>query len=277
MLRVTRSFRQSCSGRGDGKLSAPAFFLAAIVVMLPALPTRAQKWERLGPPGGIVISLAAGPDGTAYLGTPDGHVFASADRGEHWELRGRAGDRLDGVVVRIVPDPRAASRLLAALWFRGSAGGGVFESKDGGRSWKLAGLGDQAVRALEQSLSEPKVWVAGTRTGVFRSVDDARSWQRITRADDLELQNVDSLAVDPRDSQTIYVGTYHLPWKTTDGGANWNAISAGMIDDSDVMSLHIDAREPRRIFSSACSGIYRSEDGGGSWTKLEGIPYASRR
>src|SRR5215469_182734 len=147
MLRVTRSFEQSFSGRGEYKLSAPAFFLAAIVVMLPALPTRAQKWERLGPPGGIVVSLAAASDRTVYLGTPDGHVFASGDRGEHWELRGRAGDRLDGVVQQIVPDTRNANRVLAALWFRESASGGVFESMDGARSWKLAGLPDEAVRA----------------------------------------------------------------------------------------------------------------------------------
>src|SRR5262245_44727662 len=242
-----------------------------------AQPTCAQKWERLGPPGGIVISLAAASDGTVYLGTPDGHVFASSDRGEHWELRGRAGDRLDGVVQGIVPDARNSERMLAAMWFRDSAGGGIFESTDGARNWKLTGLRDEPVRALEQSLSDPEVWVAGTRTGVFRSDDDAGSWRRITRADDTELQNVDSLAVDPRDAQTIYVGTYHLPWKTTDGGKTWNSISTGMIDDSDVMSLRIDTREPRRVFSSACSGIYRSEDGGASWTKLQGIPYSSRR
>jgi photosystem II stability/assembly factor-like uncharacterized protein len=277
MVRVIRSLKPSFSGPGEPKLSGPALFLAVFVVVLGPGLARASRWERLGPPGGIVISLAAASDGTVYLGTPDGHVFASDDRGEYWELRGRAGDRLDGVVQRIVPDARNRSRVLAAVWFRNSRNGGVFESTDGARSWKLVGLKDEAVRALEQSSSDPRTWVAGTRTGVFRSIDDARSWQRITRVDDPELANVDSMAVDPRDAQTIYVGTYHLPWKTTDGGKSWNLISAGMIDDSDVMSLRIDARDPRRIFSSACSGIYRSEDGGASWTKLQGIPYSSRR
>jgi len=224
----------------------------------------------------MVISLAAASS-AVYLGTPDGHIFASRDRGEHWELRGRAGARLDGVVQRIVPDARNADRLLAAVWFRGAPGGGIFESADGASTWKLAGLKDEAVRALEQSPSDPRVWVAGTRSGVFRSTDDAQSWQRITPAADPELQNIDSLAIDPREAQTIYVGTYHLPWKTTNGGETWNSISAGMIDDSDIMSLRIDAQDPRRIFSSACSGIYRSDDAGASWTKLQGIPYSSRR
>jgi photosystem II stability/assembly factor-like uncharacterized protein len=225
----------------------------------------------------MVISLAAAVDGTVYLGTPDGHIFASSDHGEHWMLRGRAGGRLDGVIQRIVPDARDAKRLLAAVWFRQVDRGGVFASVNAGKSWRPIGLGEEAVRALEQSASDPKVWVAGTRSGVFRSTDDGQTWQRITQADDAELQNVDSLAIDPHDAQTIYVGTYHLPWKTSDGGKTWVSISAGMIDDSDIMSLRIDTENPRRIFSSACSGIYRSEDGGATWTKLQGVPYSSRR
>src|SRR5215470_7420758 len=290
MLRVIRSLHRLSCGRKEQKLWAPALFfrrpIRSALTVLPwvvlcalafARPALCQHWERLGPPGGMVISLAAASDGTVYLGTPDGHVFASADQGQHWELRGRAGDRLDGVVQRMVVDSRNPQRMLAAVWFRDSPAGGVFESADGAKTWKLAGLGSEAVRALEQSPAEPGVWVAGTSSGVFRSTDDTKSWQRISPAEDPELQNIDSLAIDPREAQTIYVGTYHLPWKTTDGGRTWRAISAGMIDDSDVMSLHIDSENPQRIFSSACSGIYRSEDGGASWTKLQGIPYSSRR
>jgi len=289
MLRVIGSLHRRIGGRKEPKLFAPAFFLvrpirsvlrvlpSIVVILAFARPALCQHWERLGPPGGMVISLAAASDGTVYLGTPDGHVFASADQGQHWELRGRAGDRLDGVVQRMVVDSRNPQRMLAAVWFRDSPAGGVFESADGAKTWKLAGLGSEAVRALEQSPAEPGVWVAGTSSGVFRSTDDAKSWQRISPAEDPELQNIDSLAIDPREAQTIYVGTYHLPWKTVDAGRTWHSISAGMIDDSDVMSLHIDSENPQRIFSSACSGIYRSEDGGASWTKLQGIPYSSRR
>src|SRR5215470_8317637 len=290
MLRVIRSLHRLICGRKEQKLWAPALLFrrpirSALTVLPSAVmcalafsrPAFCQHWQRLGPPGGMVISLAAAFDGTVYLGTPDGHVFASRDRGGHWELRGRAGDRLDAVVQRIVVDTRNPNRMLAAVWFRDSRAGGVFESADGAKTWKLAGLGSEAVRALEQSASDAAVWMAGTRSGVFRSTDDAKSWQRITPVEDPELQNIDSLAIDPRDPQTVYVGTYHLPWKTTDGGNNWHSISAGMIDDSDVMSLRIDAQNPQRIFSSACSGIYRSEDGGALWTKLAGIPYSSRR
>ncbi len=238
----------------------------------------AQRWERLGPEGGQVVSLAAAKNGTVYLGTPDGHVFVSTDEGNHWELRGRAGGRLDGVVQALLVDMRDPQRVYAAIWdLDPQAGGGVFESKDGGRTWTSAGLAGEAVRALRQSPSEPDVLVAGTRTGVFRTADGGVSWQRITPPGDPELRNLDSLAINPDHSGTIYAGTYHLPWKTTDAGKTWAPIHSGMIDDSDVMSLEIDRENPDRIFASACSGIYRSADGARSWTKLQGIPYTSRR
>jgi len=282
VLHDIRFLEKNHSGSGGGYSAGPVFFLGAaafLAFVLLAAPcaVTGQGWNRLGPPGGMVLSLASAVDGTVYLGTADGHIFGSADRGDHWELRGRVGGRLDGVVQRMVADSAHRQRILAAVWFRDTTEGGVFESGDGGRSWRLVGLGNEAVRTLEQSASDPAVWVAGTRRGVFRSRDDAKSWQRITAADDPELQNVDSLAIDPRDAETIYVGTYHLPWKTSDGGKTWKPIAAGMIDDSDIMSLRIDAQNPQRVFSSACSGIYRSEDGGATWTKLQGIPYSSRR
>jgi photosystem II stability/assembly factor-like uncharacterized protein len=294
MPSVTGLAEKSISGP-DGNFSSgpvsvllmhflPPFFAQAALLVailfscLLAHPAEAQNWDRLGPPGGNVISLAASSDGTVYLGTPDGHIFASTDRGEHWQLRGRAGTRLDGVVQRILPDKDNPARLLAAVWYQDPAqGGGIFQSLDGARHWSLAGLSGEAVRALEDSESDPRVWVAGTRRGVFRSRDGARTWESITPAGNAELQSIDSLAIDPSNPQIIYAGTYHLPWKTLDGGRTWFSIASGMIDDSDIMSLSIDASEPHRIFSSACSGVYRSDDAGASWTKLQGIPYASRR
>src|SRR5262249_2106442 len=69
----------------------------------------------------------------------------------------------------------------------------------------------------------------------------------------------------------------HLPWKTSDGGKTWKAVTAGLIDDSDIMSMRVDATNPARLYLSACSGIYRSDNRGEQWTKLQGIPYSARR
>jgi len=226
----------------------------------------------------MVVSLGAGGGGTVYLGTADGHVFASEDGASSWELRGRVGNRLDAVVTRLLVDPEDEKRVLAAVWFRDAAeNGGVFRSSDGGRSWQPSGLQGEAVRALERAPSRRHDVVAGTRTGVFRSRDGAVSWQRISPEGDPELRNVDSIAIDLRDPDVVYAGTYHLPWRTKDGGKSWEPIITGIIDDSDIMSLRLDSANPDRVYMSACSGIYRSENQGGQWTKLQGIPYAARR
>jgi photosystem II stability/assembly factor-like uncharacterized protein len=256
--------------------------LRLLAAVLLALITNggisAQTWHRLGPEGGMVVSLAAaGPD-EVYLGSADGHVFASKDGARSWELRGRVGNRLDAVITQIVADPGPGRRLFAAVWYQEpGTGGGVFVSEDRGQTWKSSGLEMEAVRALEIASSPQAELVAGTRSGVFLSADGAKSWRRISPEGDEEIRNLDSLAIDPRDPQVIYAGTYHLPWLTRDGGKTWKAVIAGIIDDSDIMSLRLDATNPDRVYMSACSGIYRSENQGGGWVKLQGIPYAARR
>jgi photosystem II stability/assembly factor-like uncharacterized protein len=245
----------------------------------------AQVLRPLGPEGGDVLSLGADPANPqhVYLGTADGHIFGSDDGGEHWVLRGRAGPRLDSVVTAILVDPRDGRILYAATWARDSAaGGGVFRSDDAGRTWRSAGLTGEAVRALAFAPStlvaaRDATLVAGTLDGVYRSRDAAKTWERISPQDDPELRNLDSVAVDPADADTIYTGTFHLPWKTTDGGQHWTSIHTGMIDDSDVMSLLADRARPGRVYASACSGIYRSDSGGAIWQKVQGIPYTARR
>ncbi len=86
-----------------------------------------------------------------------------------------------------------------------------------------------------------------------------------------EIHEVESLAIDPSNPDIVYAGTWHLPWKTTDGGKNWQSIKQGLIDDSDVFSIILDPEHPRTVFLSACSGIYKSETAGARFRKLKGF------
>jgi photosystem II stability/assembly factor-like uncharacterized protein len=256
-----------------------AHFAAVCLLLLGGQPLRAQNWRPLGPTGGDVRSLAADANDprNLYLGTSDGHIFASRDAGEHWQLLGRVGDRDDSVVTAILVDPRNSATLYAGTWTLGPNGGGVFQSRDGGRNWRSIGLPGQSVRALAQAARNPDILVAGTLAGVFRSKNAGRNWEQISPANHEDLRNFDSIAIEQENPEVIYAGTYHLAWKTTDGGAHWMPIHAGMIDDSDVMSISIDRTDSNRIYASACSGIYRSENGGALWTKFRGIPPTARR
>ena len=89
--------------------------------------------------------------------------------------------------------------------------------------------------------------------------------------------HVESLAIDPRTSNTIYAGTWYLPYKSTDGGQSWKSIKNGIIDDSDIFAINIDPRDPNHIIASACSGIYETNSAGDKWDKVQGIPSQSRR
>src|ERR1700732_2596610 len=112
-----------------------------LFVLLACGAAQGQTWKALGPPGGDVHSLAVDPSrpGRLFLGTADGHIFGSADAGDHWTRLGRASASQDAVIAAIVVDPRDANVLFASTWMQDpSAGGGVFRSGDGGRTWRIA-------------------------------------------------------------------------------------------------------------------------------------------
>jgi photosystem II stability/assembly factor-like uncharacterized protein len=249
------------------------------VALVAAAAAPAQTWRQVGPPGGTVISLEADPHDVnkLYLGTSDGHVFNSTDEGAHWQLLSRIGSGQDDVITHILVDPRNSNHLYASTWALYSGGGGVYRSTDAGRTWQVIGLAHETVRAIAQAPTNPRIFVAGTLTGVYRSMDDGTTWERITPAKHDDLRNFDSVAFDPRDENVIYAGTYHLPWKTTNGGKDWFPIGKGMIDDSDVMSVVVDPANPDNVHATACSGIYHSTNGAQQWTRYNGIPFVFRR
>jgi photosystem II stability/assembly factor-like uncharacterized protein len=263
--------------------TAPAFLsvLLIVVASVVAPVAQSQTWKSLGPDGGDARALASDPahPEVVYLGTTDGHIFGSRDGGRRWELRGLAGSSHNAIVTSIVVDPRKSETLYASTWTREQhgEGGGIFRSTDGGKTWRACGLVGHAVRALVQAPSDPDTLIAGALDGVFRSRDAGNTWEMLTPAGDPELRNFDSLAIDPQNPEIIYAGTFHLPWKTTDGGEDWIAIHSGMIDDSDVLSFSVNPSNSHQVFASACSGIYRSEDSGDHWKRIQGIPDSSRR
>lgn len=240
---------------------------------------QAQTWHQVGPSGGTVITLSADPNNVSrlYLGTADGHVFTSGDEGGHWQLLSRLSSAQDDVVTHIIVDPRNGNRLYASAWSLYSNGGGVYRSDDAGRTWNIIGLAHETVRALAQSPTDPTLLLAGSLTGVYRSTDEGASWTKITPDNHSDLKNFDSVAFDAKDNNIIYAGTYHLPWKTTDGGKNWFPVVKGMIDDSDVMSIIVDPSNSDNVHATACSGIYHSTNGAQQWVKYQGIPNTFRR
>lgn len=212
------------------------------------------------------------------MGTTHSWIYESTDEGASWHRLAKL-DKVDDLVIDdIVVDQRDPRLIYAAAWKFDQPDGGLWISQDGGKSWKAnPGLQGQSIRALAQAPSDPRILIAGTLKGVFRSSDGAASWQLISPAGSREIHEVESIAVDPKNPDIIYAGTWHLPWKTTDGGKNWQNIKQGVIDDSDVFSIIVDPEKPQIVYASACSGIYKSANSGSSFRKIQGIPATARR
>ena len=83
----------------------------------------------------------------------------------------------------------------------------------------------------------------GALDGVFRSRDGGETWERISPENHAEIKNIESLAIDPQNPDIVYAGTWHLPWKTEDGGKNWHSISKGIAFDSDMFSIIVDPQQ----------------------------------
>jgi photosystem II stability/assembly factor-like uncharacterized protein len=245
-------------------------------------PLRATSWFPLGPFGGDARTIVADPRDPRhlYLGTATGWIFSSSNGGETWERLAQIGKRSDLVIDCISVDPRNPQRMLVGAHITDRPDGGMFLSNDGGKSWyEQAEMHSQSVRSLGRSASIPDELVAGTLTGVYRSLDNGQHWRSISPQGNMEIKEVESIAIDPTDPQVIYAGTWHLPWKTVDGGAHWENITKaqGIIDDSDVFSIIVDPMNPKIVYASACSGIYKSVNAGGGFTKVTGIPASARR
>ena len=246
----------------------------------------AITWFPFGPYGGDARSFAADPHDAKhlYLGTATGWLYESHDGGANWARVSQVGKRDDLVLDHILIDPSNPKHLLVGAWKIDKPDGGLFVSEDSGKTWyEQAEMRGQSVRSMARSLSNPHEIVAGTLSGVYRSFNEGTHWTLISPPGSTEIHEIESLAIDPNDPQIIYAGTWHLPWKTTDGGEHWKNIKDGIIEDSDVFSIIIDPIHPEVVYASACSGIYKSVNGGDLFSggvtknKLQGLPASARR
>jgi photosystem II stability/assembly factor-like uncharacterized protein len=245
---------------------------------LPALHAQ-TAFTVVGPDGGDARAFASvpGEPNHLYLGTTNSWLYESFNEGATWHRLAKL-DRGDGFVLdSIVVDSAHPSTLYVGAW-KNTDDGGLWISHDAGRTWHETALfKGQHVKALVQAPSDPRILVAGTLQGVYRSSDSGATWTQISPPGSHEIHEIDSLAVDFADPDTVYAGTWHLPWKTTDGGQTWRNIKEGLIVDSDVFSIIVDPDHPHIVYLSACSGIYKSENAGTLFHKIQGIPTEARR
>jgi photosystem II stability/assembly factor-like uncharacterized protein len=246
-----------------------------------------DEWSVVGPYGGDVKSLAIDPQNPQrlYLGTTDGQIYRSNDRGQRW-TRLLSFSHPGYSVDKILIDETNPQILYVPVWYvANDTDGGIYKSTDGGDTWQeLPAMQRHSVRALAIAPNNPRYLIAAAIDGAYRSLDAGATWQRFSPVNHPDIIRLHSVAIDPQNSDIVYLGTEHLPWKTTNGGKDWVCVKGHptdkkqqFIDDSDIFSITVNRQDAQEVFASACSGIYHSRDGATNWEKYKGIPFTSRR
>jgi photosystem II stability/assembly factor-like uncharacterized protein len=104
-------------------------------------------------------------------------------------------------------------------------------------------------------------------SGLYRMAVGDDRWELLTHGLP-ESPTIRAIAIDPQDPDTVYVGTQHGPYRSTDHGERWDRLD---IADHGlpVWSLLFDPHDPRVVYAGYenCE-IFRSEDGGEHWRPL---------
>ncbi|HHN78742.1 MAG TPA: glycosyl hydrolase, partial [Phycisphaerales bacterium] len=129
--------------------------------------------------------------------------------------------------------------------------------------------------------------------GVYKSIDGGQSWTNMGLE---ESEHIGMIAIDPRDSDTVFVAAQGPLWRdggdrglyrTTDGGETWEKV-LDISEHTGINEVHIDPEDPDVMYASAYqrqrkvwtlinggpeSGIWKSTDGGDTWREInKGLP-----
>jgi len=135
----------------------------------------------------------------------------------------------DGGSARaIAADPQDHAHL-----YLGTGNGWVYESRDGGRSWKrLARMDNRDDLVIKKILVDPTdskhlvtaAYALGDHPdgGLFISSDGGVTW---ASQPEMRGQSIRALAAAPSDAKILVAGTLEGIFRSLDGGAHWARIS----------------------------------------------------
>jgi photosystem II stability/assembly factor-like uncharacterized protein len=160
-------------------------------------------------------------------------------------------------------DPQYTSTIYTAPW-------GIIKSRDGEYTWQGIENGlfldfETHVGPLVIDPFDPHEIYTGSVGfycgDLYKTTDAGESWLMIQK----RIDNITSIALDPEDSNTLYVATTSpLIWKSTDSGVHFE--KTGMPRIGYIHDICINPVNTREIFAGlSFKGILKSEDGGKNW------------
>ncbi len=240
---------------------------------------------------GACILLAALAAGGAYFGFHDGGGAVSSQSAQAGSSGGAASAAVSaagrwgpshgpygGPAYVVATAPSAPSVVYV-----GTARG-VFESRNGGRSWRGAGLAvggggllspDPRITSLAvDPRASATVYAARSmstdggftsRQELFRSTNGGRGWRALGIAARL-------VAVSPADPAIVYAITGPV-WKkpnrlfrSTNGGRSWQPADR-RLPSTVFWGIAFDPTTPSTVYAATGRGVFKSTDGGHSWQR----------
>jgi photosystem II stability/assembly factor-like uncharacterized protein len=177
-----------------------------------------------------------------------------------------------------------------------SYGDGVYKSVDGGRTWENVGL--KKSEHIGKILIDPRdsntvyvaaqgpLWAPGGDRGLYKTTDGGKTWKPVLTIS--ENTGVSDVVMDPRNPDVLYASAYqrrrHV-WtlinggpeaaihKSTDGGATWKKLTAGLPrEHMGRIGLAVAPSKPDTVYAiveaaNEAGGFFRSNDAGANWEK----------
>ena len=245
-----------------------------------------RTWQQgpVTPLAHAAARLASSPttSGRAYLAAYEAGVYRTDDGGTTWRhLDAYPTDYAHSVLAH----PTDADSVYV-----GSEPAAVFRSMDGGGTWEEFGgfravpesadwgfhspTRDSHVRDLRVAPDDPDRLYAGIEVGgMVRSSDGGASWKQLPGLND-DIHCVNLSAERPN---SIYVATARAPYRSDDGGDQWEVINNGLQrrytlhiaaapDDANLVLVTVSENAGR-----SNPQFYRSTDGGRNWKLVDGL------
>jgi len=149
---------------------------------------------------------------------------------------------------------------------------GIVVSKNGGASWTKIRIsnqnGSQSTIAAIAPSNANILYVGGVDSAwkalIYKSTNGGAQWTSITGGIQSQLLAV---AVDPQDSNIVYIATYSEIMRSANGGGSWTKC-AFPSNAWGFRAVVVNPEDPNQVFVGTSRGVFYSQDRGLTWTDV---------